>query len=147
MTITVEDFLSGGGSPVAKFPNIGSIVKGIIEDATVSQQTDFATGAPVTWDDGNPKMQLIITLATEERDAGYEGDTGKRRVFAKGQMSTAVKEAVHAAGAKTLEVGATLAIQYKADGEPPKPGFHAPKIYTAQYKAAAPASISVEDLI
>jgi hypothetical protein len=92
-------------------------------------------------------MQLVITLVTEERDPSIDNDTGKRRVFVKGQMLTAVKEAIRQAGAKSIEVGDTLAIQYKSDGEPPKAGFHAPKIYAAQYKVGAASSVSVEDLI
>jgi hypothetical protein len=147
MTISVENFLNSGGAPAAKFPNIGSVVKGTVEEASVAQQTDFATGAPLTWDDGSPRMQLVITLATEERDPSIDNDTGKRRVFVKGQMLTAVKEAIRQAGAKSIEVGDTLAIQYKSDGEPPKAGFHAPKIYAAQYKVGAASSVSVEDLI
>jgi hypothetical protein len=146
-TMSVQDFLSGGGAPVAKFPNIGSIVKGTVEEAAVTQQTDFATGIPTTWDDGSPRMQLVVTLSTDERDDAINDDKGQRRVFIKGQMLTAVKDAVRAAGAKSLEVGGTLAVQYKSDGEPPKAGFHAPKIYAAQYKAGAAASISVDDLI
>jgi hypothetical protein len=143
---TVESFLSGGGAPTAKFPTKGVTIKGTIEDLAVTQQTDL-NGNPLEWDDGNPRMQLVVTLATDERDAAIDDDDGKRRLFVKGGMRTAVKDALKLAGAKTLEVGGTLAVQYKDDGEPPRAGFNAPKIYVAQYKAPAADAVSVDELI
>ena len=130
---TVEEFLSGGGAPAAKFPEPGVTIKGTVEDATRSQQTDL-DGKPRYWDDGNPRYQLVITLATDERDPNIDDDTGTRRVFAKGNMLTAVKGALKKTGAK-LEVGGTLAIKYTGDGTPTKVGFNAPKLYIASYKA------------
>lgn len=145
---SVEDFLTGSGAPSAKFPTIGTTVKGTVVDAVVSQQTEMGSGTPKTWDDGNPMMQLVVTLATDERDVGIEGDNGHRRVFIKGQMRSAVAEAVKTAGAKAIEQGGILAIQYKEDGEQKKPGFNAPKVYQAQYRApAATAAVSVDELI
>jgi hypothetical protein len=137
MTINVEDFLSGGGAASAKFPTPGTTVKGTIESAVVQQQTDFATGSPKTWDDGNPMLQLVVTLATDERDDSIDNDDGTRRVFIKGQMRSAVAEAVKLAGAKAVERGATLAIQYKGDGTASKAGFNPPKVYHAQYRSPA----------
>ena|ERR1035437_2939094 len=145
-TNPVEDFLSGGGPPSAKFPTIGVTVKGTVTDAVVSQQTDFATGHPATWDDGGPKMQLVVTLATDESDDTIADDDGTRRVFIKGQMRSAVAEAVKASGSRGIEAGGTLAIKYEADGEASKPGFSPPKLYKAQYKAGV-AAVSVDELI
>jgi hypothetical protein len=146
-TASVEDFLAGGGPPSAKFPAIGTTVKGTVETAVVSQQTDFTTGQPKTWDDGGPMMQLVVTLATDERDAEYDDDDGKRRLFVKGQMRTAVVEAIKQAGAKSIEPGGTLAVQYKGDGEAKRAGHNAPKQYVAQYKAPAAAAVDVDELI
>lgn len=141
---SVEDFLSTGGAPVAKFPTPGTTVKGTVESAVVSQQTDI-DGTPKTWDDGNPRMQIVVTLQTDERT--LDDDDGKRRVFVKGQMLTALKDALRVAGAKSPEVGGTLAIQYKEDGEQKRAGFNAPKIYVAKYKAPEASSVSVDELI
>jgi hypothetical protein len=144
---SVEEFLSGGGSPVAKFPTPGTTVKGSVVEAVVSQQTDI-DGTLKTWDDGNPRMQLVVTLATDERDSSIENDEGTRRVFVKGQMLAAVKDAIKTAGAKTLEAGGTLAVQYKEDGEQKRAGFNPPKLYIAQYKAPdAAAAVSVDELL
>ena len=62
---TVEAFLNSSGSPSAKFPTIGVTVKGTILDTEVMQQTDFQTGQPKTCDNGEPMMQLVVTLETE----------------------------------------------------------------------------------
>lgn len=136
MTIdaTVEGFLSAGGAPAAKFPTPGTTYKGIIESAIVSQQTDL-DGNPKTWKDGNPSMQLVVTIATDERDPAIDDDDGMRRLFVKGQMLAAVKEALKKAGCKSIDAGGTLAVQYKEDGPVTKAGFNAPKLYVAQYKA------------
>lgn len=135
MTDTLEGFLSGGGSAAAKFPTVGTLIKGTITGAELTQQTDPADGKPKTWDDGNPRMQMVVTLQTDERDADIDDDEGIRRLFVKGKMLQAVREAVKGAGVKTVEVGGVLAVKYTGDGEKTNPAFNAPKLYAAQYKA------------
>lgn len=130
----IEGFLTSGGAPAAKFPSPGTVVKGTIISAELSQQTDMVTGAPSTWPDGKPKMQVIVTLQTEERDSSIDDDSGVRRVFVKGGMQAALREALKAAGSGLAE-GGTLAIKYTGDGERTKPGFNPPKLYQASYKA------------
>jgi hypothetical protein len=146
-TTSVEDFLAAGGAPAAKFPSIGTTIKGIVESSVVSQQTDISTGKPKCWDDGNPRMQIVITLATDERDVAIDNDDGHRRLFVKGQMLTALKDALRTAGVTAPEVGATLAVQYREDGEQKTAGFSAPKLYGAQYKSAAASVVSIDELI
>ncbi len=140
---SVEGFLSGGGAPSAKFPTPGTTVKGTVEEAAVSQQTDL-DGKPKFWDDGNPRQQLVVTLNTDERDSTIDDDNGARRVFIKGQMLTALKDALKKAGVKSIEVGGTLAVKYTEDGVPTKTGFNAPKLYVAQYKP--PVSVITPDV-
>ena len=121
-------------------------MKGTIEAAQLSQQTDM-DGKPKTWDDGNPRMQVVVTLSTDERDSSLDDDDGTRRVFIKGQMLTALKDALKKAGARNLDVGGTLAVKYVEDGQPTKAGFNAPKVYVCQYKAPAVSALDVEDLL
>ena len=66
------DLLEGGGKS-AKFETVGDTTKGQVVAAESRQQTDYTSGEPLTWDDGNPRMQLVITLATDERDPGSDG--------------------------------------------------------------------------
>jgi hypothetical protein len=141
----VNDFLmGGGGAPSAKFEAIGRTYKGTIVQSEVRQQTDMKTGELLTWNDGNPKMQAVVTIQTDEHDPTIEDDDGQRRLFIKGQMQQAVRDAVRTAGAARLEVGGMLAVQYASDGQATQRGFNPPKQYVAQYR---PPAIGVNDLI
>ena len=134
---TADQFLTGG-SLSAKFEKIGDTVSGVIcEPPTVQQQTDFTSGAPQFWPDGNPKVQLAVTLQTDQHDPTQADDDGRRRVYIKNQMRQAVVEALRKANAKALEVGGTLTVTYSADGVAKQRGFNAPKQYTVQYQPPA----------
>ncbi|MFD7990764.1 hypothetical protein [Streptomyces mexicanus] len=132
--------MGGGGAPTAKFPTPGTVVGGrITEPPTVEQQRDIQTGEKKFWADGNPMMQLVVTVQTDQRDPSIEDDDGRRRIFVKGQMKNAVADAVRNAGAKGLEVGGILRVRYTHDGTPKQRGFSAPKQYEAHYTPAAQA--------
>jgi hypothetical protein len=144
MSIDPNDVLLGGGIPAAKFPTIGTTVKGTVVSSEVTQQTDFATGKPKTWDDGKPMQQVVITLQTIERDPDVADDDGVRKLYVKGQMTNALRDALRAAGAR-LEVGGTLAVQYVEDEPSATRGFNPKKIYRAQY--VAPTLDQTNDLL
>jgi hypothetical protein len=141
-----DDLLMGGGAPTCTFPEIGTTWKGQVVDKRTEQQRDFDSGKPLTWDDGNPRLQVVITLQTDERDPKIAGDDGRRRLFVKGQMLAAIRKAVSDAGAQTVEIGGTLAVQYSGDGEPTRRGMNPPKQYTAAYKPPV-AAVGVGDLL
>lgn len=148
-----SNFLFGGGGKAAKFDNIGDAVEGVITDAVVSQQTDMETNQPLTWPDGSPRMQLVITLQTTEQGAD---DDGIRRIFAKGgkyevatgngtSLKDAIADAVKKAGSKSLDEGGTLKVGYTGEGKKTNRGFSAPKLYRATYTAPV-KSVSASDL-
>ncbi|QFG09452.1 hypothetical protein I5H08_gp035 [Mycobacterium phage Yuna] len=138
-------FLGGGGPASAKFKSHGDTVGGpIAVEPEQRQQTDMKTNEGLTWRDGSPRMQLVVTVQTDLIDPEIEDDDGLRRLFVKGEMRKAVQKAVITAGARGLDVGGELYLTYVGDGE--KQGnLSAPKLYTAVYKkpanpnAAAPA--------
>lgn len=130
--------MGGGGAPSFKFDAVGATVKGIVVDRASAQQRDIKTGTPKTYDDGNPRMQLVITVQTELRDPEIEDDDGQRRIFAKGAMLVAIRDAVKKAGLKTLSIGDELAVRYTGDGVAKTRGFNPPKEYVAQVKAGVP---------
>lgn len=135
---TANDFLMGGGTISAKFPEIGTTVTGrIAREPEVQQQRDYATGELKFWDDGKPMQQLQVVLATDERDPEVADDNGERALYIKGNLLKAVREAVRKAGAKGLDVGGTLTVTYSGDGEVSKRGFNPPKLYTAVYAPPA----------
>jgi hypothetical protein len=148
-----DDFLFGGSGQAAKFEDIGDTVEGEITDAVVTQQTHMETQEPLTWADGSPRMQLVITLQTDDKSAD---DDGLRRVFAKGgkyevasgtgtSMKDAIADAVKKAGARSLEVGGRLKVGYTGEGKKTNRGFSAPKLYRATYSAPV-KSVSASEL-
>lgn len=140
-SLSANDLLMGGGVSAAKFPTIGTVVAGqIIREPEAREQTDFQTGATLRWDNGDPKMQIVVQLATNQRETG--DDDGVRALYIKGGMLNAVRDAVRKSGAKGLEVGGTLAITYSGDGEASKRGFNPPKLYAATYTAPSSAAVS-----
>lgn len=132
MTTDVNDFLMGAGGRSASFKDIKAMVWGEVIHSEVRQQTDFDSGEPMFWSDGKPRLQLVISLQTEERED--EEDDGVRKVYAKGNMLKAIRTAISKAGARGIENGGKLVVQYVGDGPKPARGFP-PKIYGAKYEA------------
>ena len=128
--IDPNQWLMGGGVQSFKFANPGDKVSGFITHMSMLQQTDFKTQKPLFWDNGDPKMQMAVTLTTTLAES--DDDDGNRRIFVKGQMQKAIQEAVKKAGARGLAEGGELAVQYTGDGEAER-GMNPPKLYRARY--------------
>jgi hypothetical protein len=156
-------FLMGGACPSAKFPTPpkngkpGTTVAGTIESFSIAQQTEIGTMKPLYWDNGDKKMQLVVTLQTEERDDQIKDDDGRRRLFATGGKATnragdawtmmvAIRNAIKAANATGLEEGGWLSVAWADEGEQTRGGFNKPKLYKAAYKPPAPG-LSVDELM
>lgn len=136
-----NDFLMSGGIPSAKFPEVGATVTGrITQRPEVQQQRDFDTGELLTWDDGTPRKQVKVVLATDERDPEIPDDDGTRAVYVKANLQKAVQQALRKAGAR-LEVGGVLTITYVADGEVKRRGMNPPKLYVAEYVPPTAAAV------
>lgn len=137
---SVADFLKSGGSKSAKFDNPGDVCKGTVVAAEVRQQTEFGTGVPRTYDDGNPMMQLVVTLQTDQRED--DEDDGRRNVYVKGakkdpQSGTgALIAALTAAGATDLAEGGTLAVQFTGYGVATR--GNPPRQWRMEYQPPAP---------
>lgn len=149
MTDDINDFLMGEGGKAFEFGAIGDTVTGEIIDMKKQQQTDFQTGAPVFWNNGDPKMMLKVSLQTDIKD--NEDDDGVRNVYLRGGNFTAlkgkgtaslvaVKDAVKKSG-KPIEVGGKLSLQFSGEGAAPAKGMNPSKLYVASY---APPSYQVD---
>ena len=152
MSQSATDFLFAGGAKSFAFNEFGDTVAGEIVTAEVRQQTSIE-GELLTWPDGKPRQQLVITLQTKLHD--NDDDDGLRTIYAKGgrfdvakgegsSMRDAIAEAVRLVGAKSIDPGDELAVSYTGEGSA-KRGYNAPKLYTAGYRKAK-ASISEKDL-
>jgi hypothetical protein len=133
--IDPNQFLTGSGSPAAKFPTIGTTVAGTITtEPTVVQQTAFGTNEPLAWADGSPRLQMVVEVNTAE---------GPQRFFIKAGLKNAVADAVRAAGVTGLQVGGALSVTYTGDLAPTRPGIAGAKVYAASYTAPAPVPVAV----
>ena len=148
----VNDFLFAQGGKSFKFTNIGDTVKGTIVRAEVRQQTSI-DGALLTWDDGSPRKQLVVTLETDEKD--NDDDDGVRMIYAKGgnfevakgqgtSMRNAIADAVKDAGATALEPGDELAVSYTGEAKARR-GYSPAKLYVAGFKKTV-GSVAATDL-
>ena len=138
----LDELFGGGGAPALKFANIGTKFTGVITDVEVRDQRDFDTGVILTWDDGKPRKEIVLTLNTKERDPMVEGDDGVRKLYVKAQMFTALRDAIRKAGRVKPEPGGEIAVAYTGDGEAKRKGYNPPKIYAVAYKA--PAAVALE---
>ena len=137
---TTDEFLMRTGAKSASFLTIGAKVSGVIvREPELRQQTDFEDRSVLkTWEDGSPMMQIVVILATSERDPDDDEDNGERGLYLKGNMLKAVQKAVKEADAKGLRVGGKLVVQFSSEGVQPKKGLAKPKLYVAKYEAPDP---------
>lgn len=142
MTNSIDDLLSGGGK-TAKFPVVGTTYQGTVVSAEPRQSTNFDTGKPEFWEDGKPRMQIVIALETAERlDAE---DDGVRSVYIKafGDQRKALQAAAKAAGGSPAK-GDFFKVTYVGDGEKPARGY-APKIYAYEIRKANPIDAALNE--
>lgn len=118
------DSLVMGPPAAVKFAEIGTTAAGKIEQVFARQATDFDTREPRFWDDGNPIMEPVIILDTEDGPQTlYIGSAGLR---------SALRDACRAAGVG-LRPGGYLVVKYTGDGTPARKGINPPKLYQAAY--------------
>ncbi len=142
-----DEFLQGGTKvPAAKFATIGDTVVGTVVDRAVQQCRDFENNELESWPDGNPKLQLVITLQTDQRDPSLEDDDGKRRIYARkpSSMFVAIAEVTSKKGLKLLP-GGRLAVRFVGEKPNENPRLNPIKQYVAQYRP--PVVAAVDDLL
>lgn len=128
------DSLLGPPVPSVSFPAIGAAIDGTIIDVATGDQRD-PNGDVRRFANGEVRRQVILTLDTKLRDD--EDDDGRRRLFVKGQMMKAFREAIKKADAPGPRPGGRVKVTYSADGDQATPGLSKPKVFTVTYKAPA----------
>jgi hypothetical protein len=134
----INSILMGAGGRSASFREHGDRVWGtVVGEVQHKQQIDFDTEQPKTWDDGNPQMQLVITLQTDLQEDSE--DDGLRKVYVKipSQLQSAMRKAILKAGATGILEGGKFLVQYISDAEPAKRGRHGAKQYFCKYEPPA----------
>jgi hypothetical protein len=109
-----NDLLSSKSVPSVSFKDakVGDSFTGTITDLETAQVRNYDSGEPEFWDDGKPKLQIVVTLATDYIDPTLEADDGTRKVYLAGQKLTAAKQAMKEAGIQKLEKGFQFTIAY-----------------------------------
>lgn len=122
----------GGGIEAVKFEKPGDKVTGEVIGKELRQQTDFDSGKALYWNDGSPRMQVIVTLQVPTDD---EDDEGERNLYVRGLMTKAVRDALKTAKLRDLEIGHTLTVEYTGDAKPARKGVSGAKQYKAHVAA------------
>ena len=101
--IGAEDLSSGTKWWGGKGCGVGSSITGIVVSAGREQCTDFDTGAPMEWDNGDARMESVIILSdTGEHDPEMDNDNGERALHLRGGSYEA-DEGYGVAGEKALK--------------------------------------------
>lgn len=142
MSNDIDALIEGAGAPALKFPTIGTQHVGTVISADTRQARDFRTGEGKVFKDGNPIMELVVTLQTDQRDGGPQSlDDGVRRLFCNRRMLQAIRDALKDAGGVKLRPGGRLAIAYTGDGQAEGPGLSPPKLFKAKYQPGAEPTV------
>jgi len=139
MTIT-DELLAPSGATL-KFEAEGDIHKIRITAIEKRQTTDFVSGEPATWDDGNPKNQWVIAGISNGEDA---------KIYIKdwGNQKKAFVDALVAAGIKAGDSieGGTLTVKWDSTDAPSRAGLSGAKVFKMRFEPA-PAAVVDDDLI
>jgi hypothetical protein len=108
------------GAPIG-----GSLTMTVVELPKEVQARDFATGKQETWDNGDPKMNVVtrVELNGEKRDLYCTKPSA---------MYNAIVECLKQTMPGYLDVGGTLTITFT--GEQPSSKGNPQKLYAAQYR-------------
>ena len=142
---SADDFFSEGapsaiGTIKALGDKPGTTIGGpIVEIGDQVQQKDVTDGSPAFWPDGNPKMMLPVTVATELRDPSIPDDDGHRTFWVSGNLKKAIGSALRQAGAR-LAVGGVLQVTFTGYGEAKNKGYNAPREWTVVYTPPVPGA-------
>lgn len=150
-TMGFLDSASTSGLPGVKWMKVGDEVRGVIisEPRVVETKSLQAGGAM------EAKLVLEVRTETDTRITDKESDEGFRIVnggeevavwVRKGWMAGAVRDAVRAAGATSVEEGGKLSLKLIELRKPTTPGYSPTQIFEAKYKAPEkPAGVDIDD--
>lgn len=128
-----DEFFQGGSShPAIKCKDVGDVVSGTILEAPVPvEREDLNDASKKVW-------QLPVNLDVN----------GEPRTLwvPQSQLSTAIKEAYVAAGAKGLAEGGQLSVKLIEQRPPKRPGWNPQNVFKAKYVPPAAPTVSMDDV-
>lgn len=134
--------LFNSSSKGLKFDQIGVAHSGTVKSAPRErQQTKFGSQDPDFWPNGDPKMQILVDLQTDQRED--PNDDGTRTLYvASSNLKRAISDAIRQAGASDLLPGGVLTVQYVGNDPASKNPANPAKLYAAQYTAPTSAFVA-----
>jgi hypothetical protein len=125
-----DRLMSAGGSRFHKWgEEIGAAIEGTVVSAEYRQATKFGTTEPDTYPDGNPKMDLHLTIATAAR-SDDEDDDGTRIVALSYRLQKQLSKLLKDQGVR-LQVGGVFAMKWTSG----RGTSSSPREFAMAYKA------------
>lgn len=138
-----QEWLLGAKITGVSFPEPGTKIVGQILAIKKNQQREFGTGKPKVYDNGDPMMQVVITLAAEGV-AVTDEDDGRRNLYVdKPRMRKAIAQAVRDSGHTGSLIGGRLGVVFTGYGE--GEGAQPPKEFGAKFEAPAVGAEAFDD--
>lgn len=138
-----EDYEAGDWSavdsllgPVIKsviWPEIGASVSGTVLSLKSALQTNL-DGEVRTYENGDIRMQVIVTLQTDEVED--DDDDGVRKLYIRGAMVKSVRAEMARNKVRGLRPGGHLTVTYIEDG-PAQKGKNPAKLFSVAYEPPA----------
>lgn len=131
-----------------QFPEIGTEYKGCKILGFTSEEQKDLDGETKTWDDGKPKMQVVIKLQVPgivekgryNKDTRtwnkVEDDEGIRYLFCAGGLFTAARNGLKEAKLKLPPIDGELDVKFTGVGKASKSTWNAPKKYEITFREA-----------
>lgn len=140
MTQDIVSELMAPSGATLKFTEEGQVHSIVVEKFDKKQATDFMSGEPQTWDNGEPKWQFVVAGTSE-------GDAAKLYIKGWGGQLAALQEALRAAGITESKqmIGGTLTVKWASTDEPTRPGLSGAKRFKMKFERSTKSSID-EDL-
>jgi DNA-directed RNA polymerase specialized sigma24 family protein len=133
-----NDLLVGSSVPSLSFKDavVGDSFTGIITDLRTVQVRNYEDPTKLEfWDDGKPKLQIEVTLATGYADGSDPEDDGSRRVFLFGQKLRAAQDEMRKKGIKKLERGSKMTITLSGTKPSANKRYNDVKMYSIELEA------------
>lgn len=139
---SISDLISNAGGTTTAFLKdtpIGTMYRGKIVSADARQKRSYETGQPLSWDNGDPQVELALIIQTDIRDPNLEKDDGRRGVYINwwGDDRQELIRALKAADDNDVRVGGDFAVKYVSDKPNENPKLNAKKIYQYWYQKPA----------
>ena len=145
----LDAFKKRPSSKFASFPQPGATVAGVITEISDQKHATKYNRDPKApkeldyWKSGDPKMEVWVTVQTQDRDPQDPEDNGYRTIVVTvnqkpGGQLAAIMDACEAVGAETPLPGGFLALTFTGFDPNSDNPQNPRKLFAAQYKAPAP---------